>query len=104
MGVGMAVLGLAREALGWTVAFHDRPGVSFVLMATDMALGMAVWMRLRGHGWPVTLQMCTAMYVPLLLLPLVVSGLMAAMTFMVVAHVAMGVAMLVVLLAQPEHC
>lgn len=104
MFVGMAVLGPAREALGWTVSFHDRPGVSFLLMATDMAIGMTVWMRLRGHGWPLTLQMCAAMYLPLLLLPLVVAGLMGAMTFMVVAHVVMSVAMLVVLLAQPEHC
>lgn len=103
MGVGMAVFGLARGALGLTVAFHDRPGASFLLMATDMALGMAIWMRVRRHGWPVTLQMCAAMYVPLLLLPLVAAGLMGAMTFMVVAHVVMCVAMLVVLLIQPEH-
>jgi hypothetical protein len=100
MGVGMAVFGLARAAVGVTVEFHDRPGVSFLLMATDMALGMAVWMRVRGHGWPMTLQMCAAMYVPLLLLPLVVAGLMGAMTFMVVAHVVMCMSMLVVLV-QP---
>lgn len=104
MLVGMAVFGMVRASLGWTVAFHDRPGVSFLLMATDMAVGMGAWMRVRGYGWPVTVQMCAAMYVPVLLLPLVAAGLMGAMTFMVVAHVVMGLAMLVVLLAQPEHC
>jgi len=103
MGVGMAVFGLARAAVGLTVAFHDRPGVSFLLMATDMALGMALWMRVRGHGWPMTLQMCAAMYVPLLMLPLVAAGWMGAMTFMVVAHVVMCLAMLAVLLVHPEH-
>jgi hypothetical protein len=73
------------------------------LMATDMAIGMTLWMRLRRHGWPVTLQMCAAMYVPLLLLPLVATDVMGAMTFMTVAHVVMCVAMLLVLLLQPEH-
>lgn len=104
MGVGMAVLGLAREALGLVVAFDDRPGASFALMATDMAVGMAAWMRVRCHPWGVTLQMCAAMYVPLLLLPMVTAGVMEAMTFMATAHVVMCVAMLAVLLARPEHC
>lgn len=93
MCVGMAVLGPARKALGLAVAFHDRPGVSFMLMASDMAAGMAVWMRLRGHGWPVTLQMCAVMYLPLLLVPLVRIDAISTMAFMVSAHVLMLVAM-----------
>src|SRR3546814_8345397 len=84
MAVGMLVLGSLREVLGLTAPFADNPGTSFVLMATDMALGMAAWMLFRGHGWAVTLEMCAAMYLPVLLLPLVWSGDLAELTFMVV--------------------
>ncbi len=98
MFVGMLVLGGARELAGLTVAFAERPGLSFVLMATDMALGMGAWMLLRGHGWASTLEMCAAMYLPLVLLPLHWAGVLGAMSFMVLAHVLMMLAMLAVLL------
>jgi flagellar biosynthetic protein FliP len=100
MFAGMLVLGALRSALGLTVAFATHPGTSYVLMATDMALGMAAWMRFRGHGWGCTVEMCAAMYVPALLLPLVWSGVLGAMAFMVLAHVAMLVGMLAVLVRR----
>jgi hypothetical protein len=100
MFAGMLVLGALRSALGLTVAFATHPGTSYLLMATDMALGMAAWMRFRGHGWGCTLEMCAAMYVPALLLPLVWSGVLGAMAFMVLAHVAMLVGMLAVLVRR----
>ena len=53
------------------------PGTSYLLMAIDMSVGMAAWMRLRGHGWASTLEMCAAMFVPALLVPLVWSGVWA---------------------------
>ena len=37
-------------------------------MATNMTVGMAVWMRHRGHGWAPIIEMAGAMYVPLALL------------------------------------
>jgi len=107
MFVGMFVLGGLRAVLGLTVPFEDQPGTSYLLMAIDMSVGMAAWMRYRGHGWASTLEMCAAMFVPLLLVPLVWAGAMAAMTFMGVAHVVMLVAMLAVLLrrrAEYSHC
>jgi hypothetical protein len=107
MFAGMLVLGWLRDALGLTVVFAERPGVSYLLMATDMAIAMAAWMRFRRHGWAMTLEMCAAMYVPLALLPLVWAGAMSGMTFMVVAHVLMLVGMLVPLLrhrAELAHC
>jgi flagellar biosynthetic protein FliP len=75
-------------------------------MATDMAIGMAVWMRWRGrHGWAGTVEMCAAMYVPVVLLPFVWSDAMADMMFMVVAHTLMFVAMLAVLVRRRnEFC
>ena len=100
MFAGMLVLGALRSALGLTVAFATHPGTSYLLMATDMALGMAAWMWFRGHGWGCTLEMCAAMYVPALLLPLVWSGVLGAMAFMVLAHVAMLVGMLAVLVRR----
>ena len=100
MFAGMLVLGALRSALGLTVAFAAHPGTSYLLMATDMSLAMAAWMRFRGHGWGCTLEMCAAMYVPALLLPLVWSGVLGAMAFMVLAHVAMLVGMLAVLVRR----
>ena len=107
MFAGMLVLGGLRALLGLTIPFEEQPGASYLLMAVDMSVGMAAWMRYRGHGWASTLEMCAAMFVPLLLMPLVWAGAMAAMTFMVVAHVVMLVAMLAVLLrrrAEYSHC
>jgi hypothetical protein len=107
MFVGMTVLGIARDLAGLTVASADRPGLAYVLMATDMSIGMAVWMRFRRHGWAATLEMCAAMYVPAALLPLVWSGAMSRMAFMVAAHVLMVVAMLAVMLRRRHeltHC
>lgn len=107
MTVGMLLLGAVRDALGLTVVFAERPGLSYLLMATDMAIGMAAWMLFRKHGWPATAEMCAAMYVPVALMPLVWVELMSAMTFMVLAHVVMLVAMLAVLLRRRHelaHC
>lgn len=103
MFVGMIALGSLRDLVGLDVVFAERPGASYALMATDMAIGMAAWMRFRGHGWGCTLEMCAAMYVPLLLLPLVWGGVMGAMTFMVVSHVLMMVAMLAVVLRRADE-
>ena len=100
MMLGMLVLGALRDVVGLTVPFAEHPGTSYVLMATDMALAMAAWMRFRRHGWGGTLEMCAAMYVPALLLPLVWAGAMGAMTFMVLAHVLMLVAMLAVIVRR----
>ena len=107
MFVGMFVLGGLRAVLGLTTPFEDHPGTAYTLMAVDMSIGMAAWMRYRGHGWASTLEMCAAMFVPLLLVPLVWAGAMGAMTFMGIAHVVMLVAMLAVLLrrrAEYSHC
>ena len=107
MLVGMFALGALRATLGLTVPFEESPGGWYVLMALDMSIGMAAWMRYRGHGWAGTLEMCAAMFVPIVLLPLVWAGLMGEMTFMMTAHVVMPIAMLGVLLRRRHeyaHC
>ena len=103
MFIGMLVLGALRELLGLTVAFEASPGASYLLMATDMALGMAAWMLVRGHTWASTLEMCAAMYVPVVLLPAVWVGALGATAFMVLAHVVMLAAMLGVLVRQDRR-
>ncbi|SNR60020.1 LPXTG cell wall anchor domain-containing protein [Actinomadura mexicana] len=100
MFAGMLVFGGLRALLGLTVAFDPHPGAHYLLMATDMAIGMAAWMRLRRHGWACTLEMCAAMYAPAVLVPLVWAGAMSGMAFMTAAHVLMMVAMLAVLLRR----
>ena len=100
MLVGMLLLGGLRDLVGLTVSSAESAGASYLLMATDMALGMAAWMRVRGHSWSHTLEMCAVMYVPVVLLPLVWLGIAGSTAFMIAAHVVMMVLMLVVLLRQ----
>jgi hypothetical protein len=107
MLAGMLVLGGLRAVLGLDVSFEERSGTAYLLMAVDMSVGMAAWMRYRGHSWAGTLEMCAAMFVPLAMVPAVWAGAMSAMTFMGVAHVVMLLAMLAVLLRRRDelgHC
>ena len=71
MVVGMVVLGGAVSVF-CAVTGHedllDHAGATAPIMATDMTVGMVVWMRYRGHGWAATREMAAAMYVPLALL------------------------------------
>jgi hypothetical protein len=70
MLVGMAVLGglvrLAFAALGWS-SILEQVDIRGPIMATNMTIGMAVWMRHRGHQWSAVGEMACAMYVPLVM-------------------------------------
>jgi hypothetical protein len=72
MLVGMAVLGAAVQlvgaAFGQSGFFADHAGLRAPLMAMNMTIGMAVWMRHRGHGWAPIGEMGAAMFVPLAVL------------------------------------
>jgi flagellar biosynthetic protein FliP len=60
-------VGMFALAPLWNVAapgLPDRADVDAFVMATDMAIGMAVWMAVRRHSWPRILEMSAAMYVP----------------------------------------
>src|SRR5450631_3458681 len=71
MFAGMAVLG-GLVSLFCVVTGHqgllDHAGASAPIMATNMTVGMAVWMRHRGHGWVPVGEMASAMYAPLAVL------------------------------------
>lgn len=64
MFAGMAVLGAAAQGVvavaGWELPARS-PELMSLEMALSMAVGMVVWMRHRGHGWPGTLEMAGAM-------------------------------------------
>jgi hypothetical protein len=65
MIIGMMVLGMLESLvlalLGYSI--DDIPVAPLVLaMGTNMAIGMSVWMRHRGHGWVSIGEMDAAMY------------------------------------------
>jgi hypothetical protein len=70
-------------------------------MATNMSIGMAVWMRIRKHSWPGIAWMCASMYVAFaLVLPPYWVGLIDAGTMMTAGHILMLPLMLVVMLRR----
>ncbi|WDZ83042.1 hypothetical protein [Micromonospora cathayae] len=89
----------------WTVAADRlgrsdvlaRPGVGALVMAVDMAVGMTVWMRYRGHPWTGVAEMNAAMAVPLVLLVVPWwAGLIDADALTLGAHLLMVPAMVAV--------
>lgn len=99
MLVGMIVLGPV-----WSFAW---PGLSDVMtaqvlvMATNMSLGMALWMKIRRHGWASIAEMSAAMYLPfLVLLPFYWTGVLPGMALMAAGHVLMLPAMLIAMLRR----
>jgi len=60
VGVYLAITGLSSYPQG--LRLHPVPSLS--AMAISMALPMAAWMLLRGHGWRNSAEMAAAMIVP----------------------------------------
>jgi hypothetical protein len=113
MVVGMVALGtleaLAFDALGWT-GVTDRADVNAALMAVNMTVAMAGWMKYRGHGWAPIAEMSVGMCAPflVLLVPLWFD-LISEQTLMVVGHVLMLLGMLAAMLLRRDeysgtHC
>jgi hypothetical protein len=103
MVIGMIVLAplwtLGLRAAG-TPDLLDRPELGALVMATNMTIAMAAWMRYRGHRWTATAEMAAAMYLPFLVLfiPLWL-GLISTTGLVVLGHVLMlaGMAALMIL-------
>ena len=102
MLAGMFVLG-SLESLLWP-ALTARADVGVLVMATNMSIGMAAWMRFRGHSWRGIAEMSAAMYLPfaVLLVPFWAGGIgeHALMTW---GHVLMLPAMAAVMLLRPAE-
>lgn len=99
MVVGMIVL----EPV-WSLAWpglSENTSAHALVMATNMSLGMAAWMRIRGHGLAAIAEMSAAMYLPfLVLLPFHWAGALPAMALMTAGHALMVPAMLVAMLRR----
>jgi hypothetical protein len=72
MVAGMAILGAAVTVLlavaGCASLLDDHVDLHAVVMATNMTVGMTVWMRHRRHDWLHISEMAGAMVLPFLLL------------------------------------
>jgi putative intracellular protease/amidase len=102
MVIGMLVLGPL-----WGVALpglSGRADLQALVMATNMSIGMAVWMRVRRHGWPSTAEMIAAMYVPfvVLLVPYW-AGVISGSVLMTVGHLLMLPAMVAAMLRRRDE-
>lgn len=97
MLVGMFALGPV-----WSLTAPDltgSPAAQAVIMATDMTLGMALWMWIRRHSWPRIAEMSAAMYLPFvaLLVPYWL-GAISGGALMMAGHVIMFPLMLAAML------
>ncbi len=107
MAVGMVALGMpeyaAVDALGWSAA-ADRPDLAVMVMATNMAVAMAGWMRFRGHDWASVVEMAAAMYLPFVILlgPLWL-GAISEDTLFLAGHVLMLPAMAAAMLRRRDE-
>ncbi|MEU7976472.1 hypothetical protein AB0B48_30995 [Micromonospora sp. NPDC049089] len=100
MIAGMLLLGPLWELPGAALGVSDalaRPDVAALVMATNMTVGMTVWMRYRAHHWRGVAEMAAAMYVPFLLLLVPWwAGLLDADALMLGGHLLMVPAMVLV--------
>ena len=104
MFVGMFALGALQSAVGLDVPHDRQPELAYLIMAVNMSVGMAAWMRFRGHRWLPTLEMCGAMFVPIVpLYPLLWLGVIDGDGLMMIAHIAMFPLMLAAMLWRVDE-
>ena len=90
----------------WTLLWPglpDRADLAAMIMATNMAIGMAAWMLVHRHSWISIVEMSAVMYVPfvVLLVPFW-TGAVSGETLMIVGHVLMLPAMLAAMLRRRD--
>ncbi|MFG3714321.1 DJ-1/PfpI family protein [Micromonospora sp. NPDC047730] len=99
MTAGMLLLSPVWNA-AWP-GLHGRPAAHALVMATNMSVGMAAWMRVRRHGWRAITEMCGAMYAPFLLLLFpYAAGMLDGGALMSLGHLLMLPAMTLVMLRR----
>jgi hypothetical protein len=104
---GMVVLGPAESMLlnpiGWA-GLLARPETYALVMATNMTVAMAAWLRYRGHGWAAVAEMAVAMYAPFMVLfPPLWLGVLSVTGLMVLGHVLMLFAIAAVMLRRRDE-
>jgi hypothetical protein len=100
MLVGMFALGGLENSVWPTLT--DRADVAAMVMATNMSVGMAAWMRFRGHSWRGIGEMSASMYLPfvILLVPYW-AGVAGEGVLVTWGHLLMLPAMALVMLLRP---
>jgi len=102
MFIGMAVLGLLQQLAWPSLNFYSAVGV--LVMATDMAIGMGAWMRVRGHSWRGIAEMSASMYAPFIaLLVPYWTGAVSGAELMAWGHLLMFPAMALVMYLRPAE-
>jgi hypothetical protein len=108
--VEMVVAMLAgMYALGWLEGLllpglHLPVELAVLIMATNMSLGMAAWMRVRRHGWRAIAEMSAAMYAPFVVLFVPFwTGLIDGGALMAWGHLMMLPAMALAMLLRPAE-
>jgi hypothetical protein len=105
--VGMVVLGPAESMLlnpiGWAELLARFEAATLV-MATNMTVAAAAWMRVRRHGWAAIAEMAVAMYAPFLVLfPPLWLGVLSASGLMALGHVLMLFAIAAAMLRRRDE-
>jgi hypothetical protein len=103
-GAGMVVLGPVESMLlnpiGWAEVVANFEAATLV-MATNMTVAAAAWMRFRRHGWAAIAEMAVAMYAPFVVLfPPLWLGVLSATGLMVLGHVLMLLAIATAMLRR----
>lgn len=102
MVAGMIVGPMLRSAAG--LESPADPGVGAVLMAVDMSVAMVLWMRIRGHSWPASLEMAAVMIAPVAVLaPLHWLGVFGPDVLLIAEHVVMLPLMWLAMLRRPAE-
>jgi hypothetical protein len=104
---GMVVLGPAASMLLNTIGWADVVAnfeAATLVMATNMAIAAAAWMRFRRHGWAAIAEMAVAMYAPFLVLfPPLWLGVLSANGLMVLGHLLMLFAIAAAMLRRRDE-
>jgi hypothetical protein len=109
MVAGMAVLGAAIRLifalLGYSYSdVAEQTELRALVMATNMVVGMSLWMRHRGHGWASIGEMAAAMYLPFIVLFVPFwAGLLSSGGVLGFGHVLMLAGMVVAMLYRRDE-
>ena len=103
MGIGMGVFWPLWHLILDDAAM-DRTDVMAMTMATNMVIGMSLWMWVRGHTFAPIAEMALAMYLPfvVLLIPLWL-GVISSAFLMIAGHVLMLGTMLLAMLYRKDE-
>lgn len=110
MIVGMAVLGaltrlILLPLLGFSYSeLADQTELRTLVMATNMVIGMSLWMRYRGHSWISVGEMAAAMYLPFIILFVPFrAGLLSDRAVVSLGHILMLPLMVVAMLHRRDE-